>query len=234
MVFVTGTDTGAGKTVLTTLLLASLRGGGVNALALKPFCSGSRGDAEALRAWEKECLTLEEVNPFYFDKPLAPLAAAPARTLPTLGQVVGYVNSVARRCEVLLIEGAGGVLVPLGSDYTVANLILALDCPAIVVARNQLGTINHTLLTVRHLQTIGVKHISVVMMGAGRPDLSTETNLRILGDLAPGIGLVELPFLGRKPLGVRQIKKSVTFLKKTLARIMNNAIVSLPARKGWV
>ena len=71
IIFVTGTDTGVGKTVLTAMLLTYLRKKGANALGMKPFCSGSRGDARLLRACQKGCLTLDEINPFYFDKPLA-------------------------------------------------------------------------------------------------------------------------------------------------------------------
>ena len=79
IIFVTGTDTGVGKTVLTALLLAHLRGQGRDALAMKPFCSGSRAATPGCcSSLQKGCLTLDEVNPFYFDKPLAP-AAAPRR-----------------------------------------------------------------------------------------------------------------------------------------------------------
>jgi dethiobiotin synthetase len=75
ILFVTGTDTGAGKTVLTALLLDFLRSEGIRVLAMKPFCSGPRGDAVLLHGLQKGCLTLDDVNPFYFDRPLAPAAA---------------------------------------------------------------------------------------------------------------------------------------------------------------
>ena len=74
--FVTGTDTGVGKTVATACLLYHLRQLGVNAVALKPFCSGGRGDAEVLQAIQGPVLSLDEVKPFYFKQPLAPLVAA--------------------------------------------------------------------------------------------------------------------------------------------------------------
>lgn len=283
MIFVTGTDTGVGKTVLTCLLLAHLRGEGVEALAVKPFCSGGRGDAEALRRvmldfpvkgrQELEAaavgrptrvegyegvLTIEEINPYYFDKPVAPRAAligTPGGTPRTAGEtpellkasqmkggavlrlpqraaVVKHIEGLACRCEIMLIEGAGGLLVPLGADFTVADLILALGAEVVVVSRNALGTINHTLLTVEHLQGLGMENITVVLMGQVTADASVETNLEVLGEMAPEIRFVSVPFLGWKPLMGSDLKKSVNFLKKTLAGIMDQSIVSLPARKG--
>ena len=226
MVFVTGTGTGVGKTVLTALLLAHLRSEGKNALAVKPFCSGGRGDAEALWRLEKECLTLEEVNPFYFDKPVAPLAAARGGGLPSLKEVVKHVKRIAGRCDILLIEGSGGLLVPLGEDYTVADLIGALGCAVIVASRNELGTINHTLLTLLGLEGMGIGRATVVMMDVERPDESAAANLGVLVKMAPKSAFVRALFLGRKPLGRNRFKKSVTFLKKTLARILELAIVT--------
>ncbi|HWD19742.1 MAG TPA: dethiobiotin synthase [Verrucomicrobiae bacterium] len=232
IVFVTGTGTGVGKTVLTTLLLAHLRGAGRRALALKPFCSGSRADAAVLWALEKECLTLDEVNPFYFSAALAPRAAVKnTDRLPSLRATVKHIETMARRCEILLIEGSGGLLVPLGAHYTVADLIQALKCPVLVASRNELGTINHTLLTVKHLQTVGVENITVALMGQERPDLSSETNLEMLDNMAPRIRFLTVSFLSRNPLRRNALKKHVTFLKKTLAQICDQAIVSPSQRK---
>src|SRR5215510_6857451 len=76
IVFITGTDTGVGKTLLTASLLTYLRRNGLPALALKPFCCGSRADAELFYDLQERELTLDEVNPYYFSKPVAPLAAA--------------------------------------------------------------------------------------------------------------------------------------------------------------
>ena len=94
-------------------------------------------------------MTLDEINPFYFDKPLAP-AAAPKRV--PFRDAWARIRALAGRCDVLLVEGAGGLLAPLGENYTVRDLIAALPCKPFVVSRNRLGTINHTLLTVKSLQ----------------------------------------------------------------------------------
>jgi dethiobiotin synthase len=166
LVFVTGTDTGVGKTLLTALLLAHLRRRRVPALAIKPFCSGSRADAQLLHAVQDGELTLDQINPFFFAKPLAPFAAARelGHFIP-LDDVLEHVRSIARRlpqadssnrkgkigAPVLLIEGAGGLLVPLGPAHFVLDLIRELRCEVVVVSCNKLGTLNHTLLTVQAL-----------------------------------------------------------------------------------
>ena len=82
IIFVTGTDTGVGKTLLTALLLQHLRAHGQSALAIKPFCSGGREDAELLHSLQENELTLDEMNPFHFKKPLAPYLAATRRERP--------------------------------------------------------------------------------------------------------------------------------------------------------
>ena len=187
IIFITGTDTGVGKTVLTALLLAHLRAKGVDARAMKPFCSGGRDDAIVFHRLQSPTVSLDEVNPYFFDEPVAPLASyLMARKknrvvhLPSLQEVVKKIKQAARKCDVLLIEGAGGIEVPLGRNFSVLNLIGALECSVIVVARNALGTINHTVLTVNALRQIEKKNLTVVMMGAERPDASETTNFEII------------------------------------------------------
>ncbi len=155
-IFITGTDTGVGKTVLTGLLLAYLRHCGAKALALKPFSSGSRTDAQLLHALQGGDLTLDEINPFHYSRPLAPFTAARGqRGIVQIESVLSQIERVAPRCDCLLIEGIGGLLVPLGDGYTVRDLIHRLNCAVFIVSRNQIGTINHTLLTVEALQVTG-------------------------------------------------------------------------------
>jgi dethiobiotin synthetase len=217
IVFVTGTDTGVGKTVLTGLLLAHLRGEGRDALAMKPFCSGSRGDARLLRSLQKGCLTLDEVNPFYFDKPLAP-AAAP-KPVP-LRDALARIQALAGRCEVLFVEGAGGLLAPLGADYTARDLIKALACSTIIVSRNCLGTINHTLLTVEALQHSGIEEVAVVLMGVKRSDISASSNPKMLRQKLAPKPVLTIPHLGNRAALPGAIKNNATFMKKVLARIL--------------
>jgi dethiobiotin synthetase len=218
IIFVTGTDTGVGKTIFTGLLVHHLRSNGVHALAMKPFCSGGRADVHLLQAMQDVELTEEEINPFYFPEPIAPLVSARRRKrLISLGEVVREVKKIAARCECLLIEGSGGLLVPLGENYFVSDVIRQLNCEVIVVARNQLGTINHTLLTVNALKRFGVKNISVVLMGTSKKDASVEKNGAVLREFLGGTEVVEVGFLGKKANEIGVLKKSVRKLKKTLA-----------------
>jgi dethiobiotin synthetase len=220
IIFVTGTDTGVGKTVLTALLVAFLREKGVRALGMKPFCSGSRNDARVLQACQEGCLTLDDVNPFYFDKPLAPGAAG--RPVP-LSAAVAKIRHLARQCDVLVVEGVGGLLVPLGRNYAVRDLIGRLKCQTIVVGANRLGTINHTLLTVESLQSVDGKCLAIVMMGVKKPDLSAASNTRIIRKMLPQATILSIPFLGFSLGNTSERKNSVIFLKKTLALLAGSA-----------
>ena len=124
---------------------------------------------------------------------------------------------MAARCECLLIEGSGGLLVPLGENYFVSDVIQRLNCEVIVVARNQLGTINHTLLTVNALKRFGVKNIAVVLMGTSKKDASVEKNGEVLREFLGGNAVREVNFLGKNANKIGVLKKSVKKMKKTLA-----------------
>ena len=221
IIFITGTDTGVGKTLLTGLLLHHLRARGCHALAMKPFCSGGLGDVNFLRAVQDKELSTREINPFYFKPPIAPLAAVREGASPVrLADVLRAISDIVRRCEVLLVEGSGGLLVPLGEGYSVADLIAKLNCETIVVSQNRLGTINHTLLNVRALQHLGISGISVVLMGARKKDVSTRTNAALLGELLGGVPLHTISYLGDKNFRVSALKKSCEKIEKSLAGIL--------------
>jgi dethiobiotin synthetase len=218
IIFVTGTDTGVGKTIFTGLLLHHLRITGVHALAMKPFCSGGRADVRLLRAMQDGELSEDEINPFYFPEPIAPLVSARQhKRAISLVEVVRRIKKIAARCECLLVEGSGGLLVPLGEGFLVAHLIQRLDCEVVVVSRNRLGTINHTLLTVNALKDLGVKKLVVALMETGKKDASVETNGRILGELLGSIRLFCFEFLGKNASKSGVLKKSHRKVKKTLA-----------------
>ena len=126
-IFITGTDTGAGKTVLTALLARYLRGRGVRVAALKPVCSGGRADALALRAALGGALALAEINPWHFRAAVAPaLAARLARRPLRLAPVLARLRATRQKYDVTLVEGAGGLLSPLGEDFNSRDLIVAL------------------------------------------------------------------------------------------------------------
>jgi dethiobiotin synthetase len=226
-VFITGTDTGAGKTLLTAILLHDLRESGVRALAMKPFCSGGLGDVKLLNRVQNQALSQGAINPFYFPEPVAPLVSARKSGQKIAWQsVLGSIKRVKKYCDCLLIEGSGGILVPLGEGYDVRDLVKKLACPVVVAARNRLGVINQVRLTVESMQYVGIKDIMVVLMGIKKCDISTQTNAKIIAELVAPMPVLEVPYLGEKAGELRGIKKGVRKIKKTIALIREFANVS--------
>jgi dethiobiotin synthetase len=197
--FITGTDTGAGKTVLTALLARFLRARGVNAVALKPVCSGPRADARALHAATDGALTLDKINPWHFRAPVAPLLAARKENKRVkLSQVLAHVRALQKRFDVLLVEGAGGLLSPLGENFDSRDLIVSLRATLIVVAPNKLGAVNHILLTLEALpKNIGTK-AKIVLMSLLKPDAATGSNAKLLEQFVSRERILSLPWLGEK------------------------------------
>ena len=209
MFFITGTDTGVGKTMLTTLLTRHLRERGVNAAALKPICSGDRADARALCAASDSTLTLDEINPWHFRAPIAPLlAAGRERKQVKLADVLVHVRTMQRRFDVLLVEGAGGLLSPLGGNFDSRDLIAALRATPIIVCPNRLGAVNQVLLTLAVLPRGASCRPRVVLMSPSKPDASTNTNAGLLAEFFDARRIFELPWLGRRPDGGKVLKDS--------------------------
>jgi dethiobiotin synthetase len=164
-IFLTGTDTGVGKTVVTALLTRAMRNIGADCVAMKPFasgCSNQNGvlqseDADFLRAVGGFDLPLELVCPVRLELPLAPLVAAEQKDIETRHwphTARAAFEELQRRHEWVLVEGVGGWFVPLwrkkdGSIATCADLVSSWDLSVVVVARRTLGTINHTVSTCR-------------------------------------------------------------------------------------
>jgi dethiobiotin synthetase len=195
--FITGTDTGVGKTVLTALLARFLRERGVNAAALKPTCSGGRADAHALRAAMDGVLSLDEINPWHFRAPVAPLLAARRENQRIkLSQVLAHVRAMRKRFDVLLIEGAGGLLSPLGENFDSGDLIAALGALPLVVAPNRLGAVNHILLTLEALPRSAAAGARVVLMSPPKRDASAAANAGLLARFFDAKRIFTLPWLG--------------------------------------
>ncbi len=221
IIFVTGTGTGVGKTLLTGLLLHHLRHSGVHALAIKPFCSGNRADVELLTRLQDDELERDEVNPYFFEEPVAPLVALRERGRNvSCDQVIQAIRRTAARCDVLFVEGVGGVMVPLGEGFLVLDLIRRLRCRVVVVSRNQLGTLNHTLLTLSTLLRSAIRRIKTVMMQRRTPDISSRSNVLIMSRLLPRVPIFLLPYLGSGASRVPEFVRNAKKVKKTLAQVL--------------
>ena len=198
--FITGTDTGVGKTVLTVLLARFLceRGPACGTAAFKPVCSGGRDDARALHAALNGALTLDEINPWHFRAPIAPLLAARReKRRVELSQVLAPARALRKRFEVVLVEGAGGLLSPLGENFNSRDLIAALRATPIIVAPNRLGVVNHILLTLEALPPAVAKRARVVLMSPPKPDAASKTNLNLLAGFFDAKRIFSLPWLGK-------------------------------------
>jgi dethiobiotin synthetase len=162
--FITGTDTDAGKTYVTCLLLEALRRQGVDAVGYKPFACGDRGDTLRLQQAAGGTPSLEEINPVFLKVPASPYAAAlmENRALDMQPALIGFQHLAAAHPAVL-VEGAGGWEVPLTSYATMADFAQRLGLPVIVVVNNRLGALNHTILTVRNIQARGMTCAGLIL-----------------------------------------------------------------------
>jgi dethiobiotin synthetase len=195
--FITGTDTGVGKTVLTALLARFLHERGVRVAAFKPVCSGGRDDARALHAALGGALTLDEINPWHFRAPIAPsLAAAREGKSVSLAQVLAHIRTAQKKFDVTLVEGAGGLLSPLGEDFDSRDLMNALRARPVIVAPNRLGVVNQLLLTLEALPKNRRAEAKIVLMSPPKPDAATASNAKLLARFYPAEKIFTFPWLG--------------------------------------
>lgn len=191
---VTGTDTGIGKTWVSALLVEELRKRGSSAVGLKPVLSGSREDAERLWQANGGTLDLDVINPWWFQTPVAPLVASRIEGNGLeLDSLAAHIHQVRDAHDFTVVEGVGGWEVPMGEGFSFPDYAKALGFPVLVVAANWLGTLNHTLLTVKAVQAAGLECRGVVLnhLEAER-DIAATTNRMILEELctAPLLGEV--------------------------------------------
>ena len=181
IIFITGTDTGVGKTVLTALLARSLRQRGLRVAALKPISSGGRSDAFVLYRAVDEELTLDEINPWHFHAALAPLLAArhEGRAV-RKAQVIAHIQRVATRFAVVLVEGAGGLLSPLGEKFDCRDLIAALRAVPLILTANRLGAVNQVRLVLEALPATAARHAQVLLVNQLLPDPAAPSNAELL------------------------------------------------------
>jgi dethiobiotin synthetase len=208
--FITGTDTGIGKTVLSALLLAELRRRGINAAPMKPVQTGCGKAPESnggglvvpdldyslsMAAMEVDAGLRKNMSPYRFEPACSPhLAAEMAGAEIDIAEMAIALRNLTSAYELVLAEGAGGVMVPLNSRETMLDLMQAFRLPALIAARPGLGTINHTLLTIRTLRLEGLAIAGVVFIASqpGEPGFIEEDNastverlgqVRVLGTL---------------------------------------------------
>ncbi len=195
---VTGTDTGVGKTLIASALIMALRARGVRAIGFKPAETG----VEAGQARDSELLARASgeresraVPLLQLDEALAPAVAAERAGIAlNPDDVESRVGELRRAGYTVVVEGAGGVMVPLAWDYTALDLAAACDLDAVIVARAGLGTLNHVAMTVMILRSREIPIRGVVLnRRAASPDLAEATNPAALARMIRDIRIVEVP-----------------------------------------
>jgi dethiobiotin synthetase len=202
-IFITATDTGVGKTVTAFVLSALLKARGYDVGIMKPVQCGGK-DAQFLKA----------INPFYAPEPLSPhLALRRANIKFDKRRVQDCLKELCLRHDIVLVEGAGGLMVPLAKGYYNADLIADLKAEVIIVARLGLGTINHTLLTVNEARRRGltIKGIIFCQTKPGKKGLPERTNPREIKKLSGVRILGTIPYL--KPLNRKNVLRQCRNLK---------------------
>ena len=196
--FITATDTGVGKTFIACLLAETLRESGQSVGVLKPFAAGDLNDAVFLHRAAGGTGSANHVTLLYCPHPLAPGAQVglgrPGQKLAeqTFDKSVAAVKALQKKRDCVLVEGVGGVLVPLGGRLFVTDLMAKLKLPIWVVARAGLGTINHTLSTVEVLSRRGLVPRRILLNNYKGRDLSERSNAKIIKSLT-GISVTEVP-----------------------------------------
>ena len=217
---VTGTDTGVGKTFVTCALAHALRARGRRVAVMKPVETGvidRPEDALALRTAADDPAPLEEVCPYRLRAPLAPSVAA---RLEGVRIDLAHLESLIRRrlasAEVLLVEGAGGLLVPIADSVTYADLAARLRLPLLVVAANRLGTVNHCALTARVADAMGLEVLGIVLSQPSPTcDESVATNAATVAALTGLPILATLPHLPGVVAAAEMLRLPPLFTEKS-------------------
>ncbi len=210
-IFITGTDTGVGKTFFACGLAALLRESGYKVGVMKPAetgCDQGEGklvpqDAVALKKASGCEFSLETICPYPLREPLAPSVAAERDEVRIdIDRLMSVYSEISAAHDITIVEGAGGLMVPMLPSYTYADFAKVLKLPLIVVAANRLGMINHLLLTLEHASCQGLSVLGYVLNQIeSQPSLAAETNREALVSLTGVPCMGELPYIQGSEIG---------------------------------
>lgn len=225
--FITGTDTGVGKTVITVALIKAISMLGQRACGMKPIETGCIKQGDVLIPSDgmfiKTIARMQEniryVTPFCLESPLAPMAASEIDGVSIdCDKILQVFKDLSKLYDVIVVEGIGGLLVPIKKDYFVLDLAKEFGLPVIVVSRPGLGTLNHTMLTVNYAIREGLDVVGIIMNFNHPPKetLAEDTNRDIIKQISPVPLIGVMPYL--KDLESSTIEKAV-FKNLNLKRI---------------
>jgi len=197
--FVTGTDTDVGKTYITAGLAVTFRKMGLDVGVMKPFAAGTAQKkgfkSEDIKILSKSAQVHDPenlINPQFFKIPASPYTAwKKLKIKPKVSTILSSFKKLSKLHETILVEGMGGVMTPILKDYYITNLIKEMKIPALIVTRSKIGTVNHTIMTVKMCEKykIPVKGIIINNFDAGYPikqltsDLQNLTGVKVLGSI---------------------------------------------------
>ncbi|MFH1561898.1 MAG: dethiobiotin synthase [Nitrospirota bacterium] len=209
-VFVTGTDTNVGKTVIAAGLAGLFKEKGLTVGVMKPIQTGATKRNGKLISLDIELMIktsgitedINLLNPYCLEPPVAPLVASQITGVKIdIERILTAYAKLKAKYEIMIVEGAGGLLVPILNeasfpDYLMLNLIKDLDLPILIVAKPSLGTINHTLLTIREAQSQGIRVLGVVINGFKEDEagLAEQTNPQVIEELSKVPVLSVIPY----------------------------------------
>jgi dethiobiotin synthetase len=202
--FITGTDTGVGKTFVAAGLIRAMKNQGLSVCPMKPAetgCRVSKGqlvpeDTVKLMMASGVDEQIDTINPYRMQKPLAPSIAAELEGVCIEKRLIfNAYEKLARKYDVLIIEGAGGIMVPLYKKYLYLDLVRDIGLPLIIVARPGLGTVNHSLLTIEAARTKDIKVLGLIFNHTKKTktDISQKTNPEIITQIGkvPVLGIIQ-------------------------------------------
>ena len=198
--FITGTDTDVGKTYIATGLAVSFRKMGIDVGVMKPFAAGraqKKGykseDIVILSKAAKACDPEKLVNPQFFKIPASPYTAwKTLKTKPKISIILSSFKKLTKLHDMILVEGMGGIMTPILKDYYITNLIKEMKIPAVIVTRSKIGTVNHTIMTVKMCEKykIPIKGIIINDFDSNgykikelTRDFKSLTNVPVLGSI---------------------------------------------------
>jgi dethiobiotin synthetase len=184
--FITGTDTGVGKTYITKLLLSALTRTGQSAVGFKPIVCGNREDAEIISSASNPSPTsVDTVNPIFLKTPAAPMAAASIEGITIdINKIKSTHLELTKSYNNVLTEGAGGWAVPIDSEYSMGHLAADLGDPVLIVVNNKLGALNQTILTANAVRSMGLELMGIILNHiTAERDTASITNRAVLEDI---------------------------------------------------
>ena len=217
--FITGTDTGVGKTVVGVAMLRALVAAGRSAIGMKPVAAGraegeaTNADVAALIAAANVAAPRADVNPYSFLRPVAPhLAAREEGTVIDLGRIAAAYARLARLADVVVVEGAGGVRVPLGPGTEMVDIPVRLELPVVLVVGIRLGCLNHALMSA---QALGARGVRIAGWVANRIDPAMregDANVAALAERLPAPLVADIGWCADAPPSARFDRAALSLL----------------------